>query len=459
MPDSVAPSSASPSGASTRPARAAGAAGAAEPASSPGRAPGAGMDRRVAPSRMRRLRPYLRYGAGVLVLAVGLAAWRLVPASGSLAVAQDDLAIDTVHVQPFLDYLPVRATVAPLHVTFLGAVQGGQVASVAVPDGILVHPGDVLARLTNPQLELDVSTREAAIAGQLGDLSAQRLALQQSQTGEDGTIAEASYNLLKAGHELAIRRQLLAQGFESDANVKTFADEDAYYAGRLALLRAARQKDRAVAQAQARELDGTAERLRHTLAAVEDSLSSLTLRAPVAGRLTNFTLQPGQTLKAGDPIGQIDSEGAWRLDADIDEFYLARVAVGEHGIAQIDGHDVPFTVARVHPQITAGQFRAELTFDTTPPAALRRGESVECRLTLGRTRQALIAPNGAWLDGSGGNSVFVVSADGHHATRRAISVGGRNPEQVEITAGLRDGERIVTSAYTNFHDFNQLLIR
>ncbi|ACI52343.1 efflux transporter, RND family, MFP subunit [Gluconacetobacter diazotrophicus PA1 5] len=435
-----------------------------EQASKAGTAPGAGMDRRVAPSRARRLKPWLKYGAAALALVAATAAWRMVPASGTLAVGADTVTIDPVRTAAFLDYLPVRATVAPLHVVLLGAVQGGQVASVAVQDGALVHPGDVLARLTNPQLELDVTSREADIAGQLGGISAQRLTLQQSQTTEDGQIAEASYNLLKAAHELDIRRQLLAQGFESDANVKSFADEDEYYTRRLALLRAARDKDRAVAQAQARDIDRTAERLRHTLAAVEDSLTSLILRAPVEGRLTNFTLQPGQTLKAGDPIGQIDSQGAWRLDADIDEFYLARVAVGEHGIAHIDDHDVPFTVARVHPQITSGQFRAELTFDTPPSkagttSALRRGESVECRLTLGQTHQALIAPNGAWMDGSGGNSAFVVSADGHHATRRPITVGGRNPEQVEITSGLQDGDRIVTSATTRFHDFTQLLIR
>ncbi|MBB2200628.1 efflux RND transporter periplasmic adaptor subunit [Gluconacetobacter tumulisoli] len=417
------------------------------------------MDRRIAPSRAARLKRLAGPAAAILALAAGVAAWRMTPSSGTLAVEADSLTVEAVRTAPFLDYLPVRATVAPLHVVLVGAVQGGQVSGVTAQDGALVRPGDVLARLTNPQLELDVTAREANIASQLGALSAQRLTLQQSQTAEDGQIAEAGYNVLKAAHELEIRRQLLAQGFESDANIRSFADEDAYYSRRLALLRAARQQDRAVAEAQARDIDRTADRLRASLAVVEDSLSSLTLRAPVAGRLTNFTLQPGQSLKAGDPIGQIDSEGAWRLDADIDEFYLARIAVGQHGIAHVDGVDAPFTVARVHPQITGGQFRAELTFDHAPPPGLRRGEGIDCRLTLGRTRQALVAPNGAWLDGSGGTTIFVVAPDGRHAARRDITTGGRNPEQVEITSGLQDGEQVVTSAYTRFHDFSRLLIR
>lgn len=429
------------------------------PVDTPRTVSGAGMDRAVAPSRRKiLLRRTLRYGAPAVGILVLWLIWRLVPSAGTLSVSRDQITIATVHSAPFLDYLPVRATVAPLNVTFIDAVQGGEVLDVVARDGALMKKGDVLARLSNPQLQLDVTSREAQIASQLGAVSAQRLTLQQTRTTEETQLAEARYNLLKAQRELGIREQLHGQGFESDANVQSYQDEADYYSERLKRLQNARKQDLEVVERQAREIDQEAQRLRSNLDVVEASLDALVLRAPLPGRLTNFDLQPGQSLKAGDKIGQIDSEGQYRLDADIDEFYLGRVAIGERAEADIGDIKIPMTVSRVHPQVTNGQFRAELTFDKPPPGGLRRGESVDLRITLGETHRALVLPNGAWLEASGGASAFVVAANGRSADRTTMTSGRRNPDQVEITGGLHDGDRVIVSSYNSYKNFNHLAI-
>lgn len=159
---------------------------------------GVGMDRSVAPSRRKKLtRRALRYGMPLAVIALGWIGWRLVPASGTLSVPRDQLTLATVRSEPFLDYLPVRATVAPLNVTFIDAVQGGEVLEVVAKDGALVKKGDILARLTNPQLQLDVTSREAQIASQLGAVSAQRLTLQQTRTTEKRSLPKPATTSLK----------------------------------------------------------------------------------------------------------------------------------------------------------------------------------------------------------------------------------------------------------------------
>jgi len=191
---------------------------------------------------------------------------------------------------------------------------------------------------------------------------------------------------------------------------------------------------------------------------VQSSLDALVIRAPVVGRLTGFTLQPGQSLKAGDPVGQIDSEGDYKLTADVDEFYLGRVTPGQKATAELDGKTVPVTVGRVLPQVTSGRFRVELTFDKPPAASLHRGESIDVRITLGDTRPAMVLPNGAWLEAGGGTYAFVLQPGGRRADRRAITVGRRNPEQVEITGGLQPGERVVTSGYAAFEKSTHLIL-
>ncbi|WP_428391148.1 efflux RND transporter periplasmic adaptor subunit [Lichenicoccus sp.] len=419
----------------------------------------ASMDRSVPRGRWVRWRRWLIPAGLVLaVLAAGFAAsW--VPQAGTLAVSSSDISVGEVKRAPFQDYLPVRATVAPLHTVYVGAVEGGTVRHVAVQDGASVKPGDVLATLSNPHLRLDVTAKEAAIAGQLGGVTNQRLLLQQNLTSEDNAVAEASYNLLKAERELSIRRGLHRQGFESDSGLRGFEDEATYDTARLATLRQARLRDREVARRQQAEIARTVSMLHDNLAEVGGNLRALTLRAPVAGRLTDFSLQPGQTLKQGDQIGEIDSIDAFRLDADIDEFYLGRVAEGQAGTADLDGTIAELTLSRVKPQVKAGQFSVELTFDHAPPPGLRRGENIDCRLTLGRTQTALVLPNGPWLESGGGSSAFVLDASGRHAVRRPISVGRRNPEQVEILSGLAAGERVITSSTAQDQTYARLLIR
>ena len=414
------------------------------------------MDRRITRSPHRR-RLLLGFALGALAIAA-LLSLRLLPPPGSLTVKAGDLQVATAAEAPFQDYLPVRGAVAPLRTVFVTAVAGGQVDKVLVLDGSQVPAGTALATLTNPQLKLDVTSREADIAGKLGEGSGQSLGLEKNRLDAEGQVTQASFDLLKAEHDYDIRKQLHDKDIVSDAELKTYADTAAYDRARLAQLKAGQTQQMSLATLQGAEISRTNAGLRQSLDVVRASLDALTIRAPVAGRLTNFQLQPGQSLKAGDPAGQIDSEGAYKLTADVDEYYLGRVQPGEPASADLDGVELPVVVSRVLPQVTDGRFRVELTFKGAAPSGLRRGEGADIRITLGDTRRALVLPNGGWLEAGGGSSAFVMAPGERRADRRAISVGRRNPEQVEITAGLRPGERVVVSSYAGFDKLNHLIL-
>jgi HlyD family secretion protein len=305
---------------------------------------------------------------------------------------------------------------------------------------------------------MDVTTHEADIAGRLSDTSGQSLSLQTSRHARERDIAEAEFNRLNADQELAKRQRLHDQGVVSDVGLKVYQDAAAYYLARVKALKADAAQEDALAKAQAAGIDQSAARLRTNLDQVEHSLDALTLRAPVSGRLTNFPLQPGQTLKVGDPVGQIDSEGDYKLTADVDEFYLSRVSVGLPATAQVGDASFNLTVSRVLPQVTEGRFRIELVFKGAQPAGLKRGQSLDVRLTFGDPKPALVVDNGPWMEASGGAYAFVLTPGGGRADRRAIQVARRNPEQVEITGGLRAGERVVTSSYSGLEKYQHLVL-
>jgi HlyD family secretion protein len=400
----------------------------------------------------------MAFGAAALLAIAGLAVW-LSPSAHAIALKRAETEVAAVRREAFQDYLPIRAEVAPLTSVYVTAVEGGQVDQVLAVDGALVRTGAPLARLSNPQLRLDVTSREAEIAGRLGDVSAQQLALQRSRAEREREVAETRYNLFKARRELEIRQRLRAAGIESEAGVKTVADEADYHQDRLKSLQDGQARESAIGSAQDAQIRALASRLNANLQVVQQSLGALVVSAPTAGRLTNFALQPGQALKAGDAVGQIDSEGAYKLTAEIDEFYLGRIAPGQKATVEIAGRTQPVRVTRVLPQVAAGRFHAEFGFDGAAPTGLRRGQTLDMRLTLGDTRPALVLPNGAWMEGSGGTFAFVLRPGGRRAERRVITVGRRNPQQVEVTSGLRVGDQVVVSSYSGLEPYAQLILR
>jgi HlyD family secretion protein len=413
------------------------------------------MDRPVSrPARRRRL---IIGGAIALVVAVGGALAWLAPQANSVTVKRAETEVAEVRRAPFQDYVPVRAAVAPLTTVFVTAVEGGQVEQVLALDGAQVAAGAPLARLANPQLRLAVTSREAEITGRLGDVSGQQLALQRAGAERERDLAAANFDLLKARRELEKRQRLFDAGFESPAGLKTASDEAAYQQARVAALQAGGARETALGAAQQAQVQALAGRLNANLDVVRASLDALTIKAPVAGRLTNFVLQPGQNLAAGEALGQVDSEGAYKLTAELDEFYLGRVSPGQ--TADVAGQAVPLRVTRVLPQVTQGRFHAELAFVGASPASLRRGQTVDLRLVLGGTRPAIVLPNEAWMEASGGAFAFVLRTDGRHADRRAITVRRRNPQQVEVASGLRPGERVVVSSYAGLEPYRHLILR
>jgi HlyD family secretion protein len=426
---------------------------------SPGASPATSMDRRLAPRRMKAWRPALLAAGAVLLALAGFAAWRLLPGNGDLVLAGSDVTTAMVSRASFEDALPLRAAAAPLVTVQVVAVEGGQVQSVVAQDGADVVAGQPLAVLSNPRLRLEVASSEAQITGQLGDARGQELQLARNRLDREEAIGETAFNLLNAERELRIRSDLHAKGFVSDAGLAEVQAQAAYHRDRLARLRQAQGSEDALSARQLAGVRQSSTQLQANLGILHGSLDALTIRAPVAGRLTAFTLLPGQPLAAGATVGQVDSENAYKLVAEVDEFYLSRVAAGQPAVANIAGRAWPLTVARVLPQVTGGRFQVELTFKDATPPALRRGQTLDLRIVLGETRTALIAPAGPWLDSGGGTVAYVLDASGKRAVRRAVRLGRRSPTQVEVLEGVSPGERILTSSYQSFDGRRRLVLR
>jgi HlyD family secretion protein len=395
-------------------------------------------------------------GGAAAILLIVLIFWLFAPRSDSVSVTRDRLTIAPVERGVFEDFLPLRARVTPLVTVYLDAVEGGQVQKKLVEDGAQVSQGQLLAVLSNAELQLSTLEKQAEVEQQLNNMRSQELALLNTRNSNLRDLNQAETDLAKARRQYDLYKPLAEKGFVSSKTFNDARDDLEYQSNRLRILKQSIAQNEALQSSQLGQLRAASASLNSSMGVARDSLGQLNIRAPVTGQLSGFDIQLGQSLQQGERVGQIDSAGGDKLQADVDEFYLGRVAVGQTASADIDGKTYRLKVAKVYPQVRQGQFQIDLLFDGPEPQSMQRGQTIQAKLTLGDASKALLVPNGAFFNDTGGTWVFVVDKSGNSATRRAVQLGRRNSDYIEVLSGLRPGDRVITSSYSGLTDKSRL---
>jgi HlyD family secretion protein len=402
--------------------------------------PGSPMDRLIAAKPgWRRYGPYAAGGA----LALGIAAWALIGTHGSTYRAPiNQLTFATVTQGPFEDFIAVRGTVAPFITDYLTTDQGGTVEQVLVEDGAMVQSGQPLIILSNPALQLQVA--------------AQQLIFEQTRFTYQRNLLEIEHQISKLKADLTRDKVLL------DGNAiapSTYKEEEEEYNYNLKLRAAtiasrnAEQRVRATQLIGARPSGNPGDHQDVAKAGLE----ALTIRAPMDGQLTALDAYVGQSKSQGAVLGQVNSADRFKLKADVDEFYLGHVVVGQQTLFSTDGRDYQAKVAKIYPQVSAGVFKADFYFEGAAPPGMHVGQAIDLKVELGGAPHAIVIPNGPFYQSTGGNWVFVVSPTGKEATKRNIRLGRKNPQFIEVVAGLNPGEKVIISGYEAYQKMDRIV--
>ena len=415
---------------------------------------GSGMDRVVA---RRGLPKWATYAAGgVLVVLALLLFWWFAPARNSQTIAADRLTISTVAKGRFDDFVPLRGRVTPLVTVFLDAVEGGRVEKLYVEDGAMVKKGQLLAELSNSDLQNNLLARQADVSREMNSMRNMELALAQTRVGDRRNLIEAELTAQKARRQYEMQRPLAEKGFIAGRTMRDSKDDYDSSLRRLQVLKTGQTTDERLQTSQLAQLRASNASLSQSLSIARSTLDALNLRAPVDGQLTSFSIQVGQSLQRGERLGQVDSAGHNKLMADVDEFYLGRVQPGQTATVESGGRTFKAKVAKIYPQVRNGTFQIDLWFVDGEPQDIQRGQTLQVKLTLGDPTSARLIPNGAFYTETGGAWVFVVAPDGKSAVKRQVRLGRRNQDSIEVLEGLEPGERVITSPYTGFADKDRL---
>jgi HlyD family secretion protein len=304
--------------------------------------------------------------------------------------------------------------------------------------------------LRSPQRAQELMQRSAEAAQQLANLATFRAAWVAAQAQQRRELTQAGFELERAERADRRNRELAATGFVSPAALEESADRLAQAQRLLTQLRMDGDAELATREQSVRAMERAVAELERGLAAMRAASDGLAVRAPVAGRLTGFALQLGESVRAGSRIARIDSTGRFKLSTRLDEFHLPRIRESVPATLVLAGREHALRVSRIDPQVKDGRFSVELSFEGDGPSDLQAGQNLDVRLALGQPRPALLLKDGGFVSDTGGAWAFVLDAGGRHAERRSLQLGRRAGGQLEVLGGLQAGERVVVSPYRAF---------
>lgn len=256
----------------------------------------------------------------------------------------------------------------------LDATEGGRVEAVYVHDGAMVKKGDLLFKLSNPQRQQEVLARSAEAAQQISNLASLRVGLVASLGEHRREVSDLRYEVDRAEKTHARNKALAEKGFLSSAALEESANKLAQQQRLLANAKQTASEEQTSRQQAIGQMDRAIAGLNDGLKLVKSTADALAVRAPTDGLLTDFNLQEGESVKPGDRLGRVDTPDRFKLVANVDEFYLSRVALGLKGSAHVDDRDVALRLSRLNPQVKEGRFTIEMNFDA-PPATCNRARA------------------------------------------------------------------------------------
>lgn len=418
---------------------------------------GQGMDRVV-----ERQTPWTRkaaYGAAGIVLIAAIV-WLagLITGGRTLAVNADRIRIAEATLGTFEDFIPLRGRLVPSSTVYLDAIEGGRVEEVLLEDGAIVAAGTFIARLSNTNLQLEVLGREAAVTEQLNNMRTIELQLEQNRLSHSRNLVEIEYQIKRLNRSIERQRDLVSKSLVSQSTLDELQDELDYYLRRRDVTLESQATDARLQEAQLRQLRAAGEQLESSLRFARKNLDDLNVKAPVSGKLSGFNIEVGESIARGGRLGQIDDPDNYKLNVKIDEFYLGRVDLQQLATVENNGRNVGLRVSKIYPQVSSGQFEVDMTF-VEEPIGLRRGQTLQLKLTLGDNADAVLIPNGSYYQDTGGQWLFVVTPDASEAVKREVRLGRRNTDFIEVLDGLEPGERVVVSPYTSYTGMDRLSLR
>ena len=379
------------------------------------------------------------------------------PNNKTLRVDKDSITVSTAVKGEFNDYIRISGRVQPMTTIQLSPQEGGIVERILIEEGSPVKAGDAILILNNDNLDLQILNSEAELAEKENILRNTQIQMEQQKL-------DVRQNVLEYGMQVdRLRRAYEQQKALYDEKLIAKeeylkADEDYKLAKQKYDLMAERSKqDSLYRSTQIDRMEESLENMQLNMQMIRRRKSNLIVKAPIDGELGLLDVVLGQSIASGTKIGQINSVGTYKVEAQIDEHYIDRVVAGLSATFERQGETFSTSIRKVYPEVRDGKFKADFKFEGEQPDNIRSGQTYYLNLQLGQPEEAVIIPRGTFYQKTGGKWIYVVNKDGNKAVKREIRIGRQNPQYYEVLEGLQPGEKVITSGYDTYGDSDVLV--
>lgn len=400
-------------------------------------------------NRKNNKKKYLLIGLP-LFLIVAYFVFASVTRKRSYTIQQSEITIKTVNNDFFEDFMVFQARVEPMNSILVNIIEGGSVQQIYVGNGDQVVQGQPLARLYNPNSELNYMQQETAIIEQINNLNKAKLDLRNQELNLAKDLIAIEHDFLDAKNELDLNKKLYEQEILAKNDFQKTEENFRFQNERMKIIKQSITKEKQANAVQIAQLNQSIAIMDKSLTILRNNKRNFLVTAPLSGRLSSFEPVLGQTYQSGQTLGKIDVMKGYKLLADVDEFYLAKVSQGQKGTVDFNGKTIEVQIAKVIPEIKSGRFQVELNFISNELLDLRQGLSFSVRLNLSEKIKSIVLSKGSFYQETAGKWIFVVN--GAKAERRAIKLGRENPLYYEVVDGLKAGEKVITSSYVDYKE-------
>lgn len=398
--------------------------------------------------------PYLAGGALFLILICWIVFGNH---ASTLRVEAGRITIGQVSRQDFNDFVRVNGQVQPITVVQLSPQEGGIVQQMVVEEGAQVKKGDVIVRLSNSALDLQILDAEAQLAEKQNFLRNTQVAMEQDKLSNRLEKAQLDVDIARSRRSYQQHRKLYDENLIAREEYLKAQEDYQLATQKYALIVERLRQDSISRTIQMSEMESSLANMRRNIRLVHERKAHLDIRSQIDGELGMLDVVLGQNVSAGMKIGQINDLSDYKVEAMIDEHYIDRVKPGLNAAFERQGASFLLTVRKVYPEVRDGKFRTDMVFSGDRPDNIRSGQTYYINLELGRPTESVVIPRGTFFQSTGGNWIFVLDKDGRKAYRRNIRIGRQNPQFYEVLDGLEPGEKVIVSSYESYKD-NEVLV-
>lgn len=376
-----------------------------------------------------------------------------------LRVDGSTILTGTARQGEFNDYIRVSGQVQPMTTVQLSPTEGGNVQRIVVEEGSHVNEGDVIVVLGNENLDMQILNSEAELAEKENILRNTMISMEQQKLSVRQEKLSLQIEVRRARRAYEQNKALYEEKLIAKEEYLKASEDYELAKDKLELVTDRERQDSLYRSVQIAQMHESLENMRLNMNMIRRRKENLSVKAPISGELGLLDVELGQSVAAGAKIGQINNLDSYRIEAQIDEHYIDRVAPGLEATFERQNEKYSSVIRKVYPEVRDGKFKADFRFEGQQPENIRTGQTYYLNLQLGQSAEAILIPRGSFYQNTGGKWVYVLNADGTKATKRSVRIGRQNPQYYEVLEGLAPGDKVIISSYDSFGDKDELLIK